>query len=154
MDGVTEEKVLANVKMRQHADDILEMVADEAEASYGDDNDMRLKFLNYIYYRMAERCGLVPHGEERKHWKPTVPERKEKKPRRRKRVSGERGTVFVPMEGSVIRETERAFIIKCRNRVEEIVPKSQLRQGIDEGDEIEGLWVTEWIADQKNWERD
>ena len=59
----------------------------------------------------------------------------------------------------ILKMLEKLFIAKTNDsdlfkNDQERDAKSQLIEEVEEGQTIEGLWVTEWIADQKDWERD
>ena len=139
-------KVTARKDARDDAAGMIALIQEQA-ATYPDP-DLRKHFLNHVYFLMADTLGLVPHGSELPPVAspPSVPAKPD-----RRHVSHDPEFVWAALAGYVTAETEKAVGIRTDGEMVWL-PKSVLAETLEEGEQLEGVWVKEWFAEKESME--
>lgn len=137
-----EPAIRARVAARELGESLAAMVIEEADKQ---PPELARLTMTLAWYRIADRLGIVePH-------QPLPQEPAMTPPLARRGVSHVPGYVWTSLEGKCVAATSKAVCVQAGN--EEIwLPRSCVHDGdeIERGDDVAGLFVREWIANEKD----
>lgn len=138
-------RVQERIKARAKAAEVLDYIKSERDAF--NDDDLGKHFAETIYYLMADTLGLVDHGDDVPvGYQPVVPTAESMSTVGK---TAPEGHVWIETEcGAVTQESDKAYLIQWHGDGV-WMPKSQLADEFETGQEVEGFWCTEWIAKEK-----